>query len=58
MSATDFKLRPLSYPDLPRVIAIERRCFPLPWSLSMFVLDLSDGAERSEHARIRDLRPL
>jgi len=41
MSAADFKLRKLTYTDLPRVIAIERRCFPMPWSLSMFVLELS-----------------
>jgi ribosomal-protein-alanine N-acetyltransferase len=41
MSATDLQLRKLSYTDLPRVIAIERRCFPMPWSLSMFVLELS-----------------
>jgi ribosomal-protein-alanine N-acetyltransferase len=41
VSATGFKLRKLSYTDLPRVIAIERRCFPMPWSLSMFVLELS-----------------
>jgi ribosomal-protein-alanine N-acetyltransferase len=41
VSATDFQLRKLSYTDLPRVIAIERRCFPMPWSLSMFVLELS-----------------
>ena len=31
----------LSYPDLPQVIAIERRVFPTPWSLAMFVLELS-----------------
>ena len=29
------------YPDLPQVIAIERRVFPTPWSLAMFVLELS-----------------
>ncbi|HTW13249.1 MAG TPA: ribosomal protein S18-alanine N-acetyltransferase [Solirubrobacteraceae bacterium] len=34
-------VRTLSFPDLPRVIAIERRAFPTPWSLSMFVLELS-----------------
>jgi ribosomal-protein-alanine N-acetyltransferase len=34
-------IRPLSYSDLPRVVAIERRAFPTPWSLSMFVLELS-----------------
>lgn len=34
-------IRPLAYADLPQVIAIERRSFPTPWSLSMFVLELS-----------------
>jgi [ribosomal protein S18]-alanine N-acetyltransferase len=37
----DVEIRRLSYPDLPRVIAIERRVFPTPWSLAMFVLELS-----------------
>jgi ribosomal-protein-alanine N-acetyltransferase len=35
------EIRRLSYPDLPQVIAIERRAFPTPWSLAMFVLELS-----------------
>ena len=35
------EIRPLSYADLPQVIAIERRAFPMPWSLAMFVLELS-----------------
>jgi ribosomal-protein-alanine N-acetyltransferase len=35
------QIRPLSYADLPQVIAIERRAFPTPWSLAMFVLELS-----------------
>ena len=34
-------IRPLTYSDLPHVMAIERRSFPTPWSLSMFVLELS-----------------
>jgi len=34
-------IRPLTYGDLPQVIAIERRAFPTPWSLAMFVLELS-----------------
>jgi [ribosomal protein S18]-alanine N-acetyltransferase len=34
-------IRRLSYSDLPQVIAIERRAFPTPWSLAMFVLELS-----------------
>jgi ribosomal-protein-alanine N-acetyltransferase len=34
-------LRPLAYADLPQVIAIERRAFTTPWSLAMFVLELS-----------------
>jgi ribosomal-protein-alanine N-acetyltransferase len=35
------RIRPLSYGDLPSVISIERRSFPTPWSLAMFVLELS-----------------
>ncbi|MBO0767791.1 MAG: ribosomal protein S18-alanine N-acetyltransferase [Solirubrobacterales bacterium] len=35
------EIRALTYSDLPRVVAIERRTFPTPWSLSMFVLELS-----------------
>jgi [ribosomal protein S18]-alanine N-acetyltransferase len=35
------EIRPLTYTDLPKVLAIERRAFPTPWSLSMFVLELS-----------------
>jgi ribosomal-protein-alanine N-acetyltransferase len=35
------KIRRLVYPDLPNVIAIERRVFPTPWSLAMFVLERS-----------------
>jgi len=34
-------IRRLSYPDLPQVTTIERRVFPTPWSLAMFVLELS-----------------
>jgi ribosomal-protein-alanine N-acetyltransferase len=34
-------IRRLAYSDLPAVIAIERRSFPAPWSLAMFVLELS-----------------
>jgi len=35
------EIRRLSYPDLPQVMAIERRVFPTPWSLAMFVLEVS-----------------
>jgi ribosomal-protein-alanine N-acetyltransferase len=35
------ELRRLTYADLPGVVAIERRTFPAPWSLAMFVLELS-----------------
>ncbi len=37
----NLEIRRLTYSDLPHVIAIERRAFPTPWSLSMFVLELS-----------------
>ena len=41
MSTDSVTVRPLGYSDLPQVIAIERRAFPTPWSLAMFVLELS-----------------
>jgi ribosomal-protein-alanine N-acetyltransferase len=34
-------IRRLAYADLPQVVGIERRAFPTPWSLAMFVLELS-----------------
>jgi ribosomal-protein-alanine N-acetyltransferase len=37
----NLEIRRLTYADLPQVIAIERRAFPTPWSLAMFVLELS-----------------
>src|SRR5215213_4039890 len=37
----EVEVRRLAYSDLPAVIAIERRSFPAPWSLAMFVLELS-----------------
>jgi ribosomal-protein-alanine N-acetyltransferase len=39
-----FTIRRLIYADLPHVIAIERRSFPTPWSLAMFVLELSKAS--------------
>ena len=41
MSTVAVDIRRLTYADLPQVIAIERRAFPTPWSLAMFVLELS-----------------
>src|ERR1700716_3764887 len=38
------EVRRLLYTDLPEVIAIERRVFPTPWSLAMFVLELSKSS--------------
>jgi ribosomal-protein-alanine N-acetyltransferase len=35
------EIRALAYSDLPDVLTIERRAFPTPWSLAMFVLELS-----------------
>jgi [ribosomal protein S18]-alanine N-acetyltransferase len=35
------EVRRLAYSDLPSVLSIERRSFPTPWSLAMFVLELS-----------------
>lgn len=44
MEETSPTIRRLAYPDLPDVIGIERQCFPTPWSLAMFVLELSKPA--------------
>jgi ribosomal-protein-alanine N-acetyltransferase len=44
MTTDRITIRPLGYSDLPQVIAIERRAFPTPWSLAMFVLELSKPA--------------
>ena len=41
MTPEPLEIRRLTYADLPQVIAIERRAFPTPWSLAMFVLELS-----------------
>ena len=44
MSGEGLQIRRLTYADLPELIAIERRAFPTPWSLAMFVLELSKPA--------------
>jgi ribosomal-protein-alanine N-acetyltransferase len=41
MTDSSLEIRRLTYADLPQVIAIERRAFTTPWSLAMFVLELS-----------------
>jgi [ribosomal protein S18]-alanine N-acetyltransferase len=38
---SEIRIRRLVYSDLPGVLSIERRSFPTPWSLAMFVLELS-----------------
>jgi len=40
-AASAVEVRRLGYGDLPSVLAIERRAFTTPWSLAMFVLELS-----------------
>jgi ribosomal-protein-alanine N-acetyltransferase len=44
MTDEPLEIRRLTYADLPELIAIERRAFPTPWSLAMFVLELSKPA--------------
>jgi [ribosomal protein S18]-alanine N-acetyltransferase len=41
LTTSPLEIRRLTYADLPQVISIERRAFPTPWSLAMFVLELS-----------------
>jgi [ribosomal protein S18]-alanine N-acetyltransferase len=38
---SEIRVRRLVYSDLPAALAIERRSFDTPWSLAMFVLELS-----------------
>jgi len=38
------EIRRLTYADLTQVMFVERRAFPTPWSLAMFVLELSKPA--------------
>ena len=40
-AAPGVEVRSLVYSDLPSVLSIERRAFGTPWSLAMFVLELS-----------------
>ena len=42
--AAAVEIRRLVYADLPQVVALERRAFTTPWSLAMFVLELSKPA--------------
>ena len=38
---SEIRIKRLVYSDLPSVLSIERRSFQTPWSLAMFVLELS-----------------
>jgi ribosomal-protein-alanine N-acetyltransferase len=38
---TGLQISNLDYSDLPQVMEIERQVFPTPWSMAMFVLELS-----------------
>ena len=58
MTNQTFKIRELGYSDLPQVIAIERRAFPTPWSLAMFVLELSKPSGICLAAVVADTRRL
>jgi len=42
--ASAVEIRRLTYADLPQVVAVERRAFTTPWSLAMFVLELSKSS--------------
>ena len=42
--AESLAIRRLAYADLPGVLSIERRAFVTPWSMAMFVLELSKSS--------------
>jgi ribosomal-protein-alanine N-acetyltransferase len=54
MRADEITIRQLAYADLPQVIAIERRAFSAPWSLAMFVLEISKSSSICLAAVMRD----
>ena len=67
MTTAGYTIRRLAYSDLPRVIAVERRTFTSPWSLAMFVLELSKptsvclaaiAADGETLVGLPDVRPL
>ncbi len=39
-SVTRFALRRMHLEDLPKILELERRCFPTPWSAAMFLDEL------------------
>ena len=44
MTDDPLEIRRLTYADLPQIMGLERRTFSTPWSLAMFVLELSKPA--------------
>ena len=48
------EVRRLTYADLPQVVALERRSFTTPWSLAMFVLELSKPSGICLAAHVED----
>lgn len=57
MTVESTTIRPLGYTDLPQMVGIERRAFPTPWSVGMFVLELSKSSgvclAASQRGRLR-----
>lgn len=49
--AGDVAISRLTFADLPQVLAIERRSYPAPWSLAMFVLETAKAGGLSIAAR-------
>lgn len=41
------RIRPMEVADLDAVVAVERACFPAPWSRGMFLDELGQGASRA-----------
>ena len=46
MTQSDILIRPMTEADLPRVLEIEKLCFPDPWTEGIFRSSLSDETER------------
>ena len=45
MTQSELLIRPMTEADLPRVLELERRCFPDPWTEGVFRSSLADETE-------------
>ena len=45
MTQSEFLIRPMTEADLPRILELEQRCFPDPWTVGVFRSSMADELE-------------